>query len=109
MDGLHNVKKIMPMPDSKIQLFWLLFPTLAQFLAPNHDFHRSLSFLAIHFIANYNFSAIAHARFFQNGGKLAPFSEIRCHCSSPPSLYIHRWLLLFAKGKKFKLWRNVYA
>ena len=43
LDGMHNVTKIRPMPDSKIQLFWLLFPTLALFLAPNHDFHRSLS------------------------------------------------------------------
>ena len=25
------------MPDSNIQLFWLLFPTLALFLAPNYD------------------------------------------------------------------------
>ena len=40
-----TLKKIMPMPDYKIHLFWLLFPTLALFLAPNdnHDFHRSLS------------------------------------------------------------------
>ena len=43
MDCTMLKKKIVPIPDSKIQLFWLLFPTLVLFLAPYHDFHRSLS------------------------------------------------------------------
>ena len=84
------LKKIMPMPDSKIQLSWLLFPTLALFLAPNHDSSPiTIIILAILSIANYNFSATAHAGIFQNGKKLAPFSEIRCHSISLSSLYIH--------------------
>ena len=58
--------------------FWLLITIL----------HRSL-ILAIHSIANYNFSTTAHARIFQNGGKSAQFFEIRCHYSSPSRLYIH--------------------
>ena len=64
------------MPDSKIQLFGLLFPILALFLAPNHDTSPiTIIILAIHSIANYNFSFTAHATgIFQNGGKLsAPF------------------------------------
>ena len=45
------------MPDSKIHLF----PTLALFLAPNHDFSPiTIINLVIHYIANYNFSATAH-------------------------------------------------
>ena len=71
--------------------FWLLFPTLAMFLAPNHDFSPiTIIILAIHFIANSNFSATAHARIFRNGGKSAPFFEILCHSSSLSSLYKHR-------------------
>ena len=79
------------MPDYKIHLFWLLFPTLALFLAPNHDSSPiTIIILAIHSLANYNFSATAHARIFKNGGKSAQFFEIRCRCSNPSSLYIHR-------------------
>ena len=94
LDGLHNVKKIRPMPDFKIQLFWFLFPTLSLFLAANHDsspitlFWRSIPspFTTL--------STAAHARIFQNGGKFAPFFEIRCHYSSPSSLCIHSWFQL---------------
>ena len=45
------------------------FPTLALFLAPP----ITIITLAIHSIANYNFSATAHAGIFQNAGKSAPF------------------------------------
>ena len=62
------------MPDSKIHLFWLLFPTLALLLAPNPDsLPITIIILAIHSIANYNFSATANAEIFQNGGKSALF------------------------------------
>ena len=80
------------MPDSKIHLVGSFFPTLVLFLAPNRFSPISIIILAIHSIANYNFFATAHARIFQNGEKFAPFYEIRCHSSSPYSLYIHRWL-----------------
>ena len=81
------------MPDSKSHLFCLLSPTLALFLAPNHDSSPIIIIiLAIHSIANYNSFATAHAGIFQNGGNSAPFFEIRCHSISSFSLYMHRWL-----------------
>ena len=87
-----TLKKIVPMPDSK---FLAPFSCSARFLAPNHDSSPIIIIiLAIHSLAKYNFSATAHARIFQNAGKSALFFEIRCHCSSPSSLYIHRWLCL---------------
>jgi len=36
------LKKMRPMPDSKSQLFLAPFSYFGAFLAPNHDFHRSL-------------------------------------------------------------------
>ena len=54
--------------------FWLIFPTLALFLAPNHDSSPiTIIILAIHSIANYNSFATAHLGILQNGGKSAPF------------------------------------
>ena len=66
----------------------LLVSTLVLFVTPNDDSSPiTIIILAIHSIANYNFSATADARIFQNGGKLASLFEICCHCSSPSSLY----------------------
>ena len=43
------LKKMRPMPDSKIQIFRLLFPTLELFLAPNHESSPiTIIILAIH-------------------------------------------------------------
>ena len=43
LDGLHNVKKIMPMPDSKIHLFGSFFLLWRCFWLPIPILHRSLS------------------------------------------------------------------
>ena len=69
-------------------LFCLFFPTLALFLAPNHDSSPiTIIIQAIIPSPVTTFSATAHVRIFQNGGKLASLFEITCHCSSPSSLY----------------------
>ena len=80
------LKKIVPMPDSKIHLFGLLFPTLALFLAPNHDSSLiTIIILAIHVIANYNFSATASKLL-----KIGPIFGDLLTLQQPSSLYIHR-------------------
>ena len=56
------LKKIVPMSGSKIHLFGSFFLLWRCFWLLNHDFSPiTIIILAIHYIANYNFSATAHA------------------------------------------------
>ena len=67
------------MPDSKIKLFWLLFPTLALFWAPNHDSSPiTINILAIHLIAKYNLFCYSACPALRKWRKIGLISHLAC-------------------------------